>query len=152
MGREFEKIKFYFLNLKNKIKWFNRSSLIILRNHKFINQTLKYSTRDDDCLNIESISLTNNNVKEDKVVEQVVKISNSRFWFDESKMMLKSVNGIILIEYRDFNAYTLDYTEFNLAKKMLNLSNNHYFKLYKSGEELITIIVLDKVGNLFKFV
>ena len=147
MDREFEQIKSYFLNTANEfeIKWFNRSSFLILTNHKFLNKNLKYSN-EDNWLNVESISLMNDTSNDDRLENK-----SRSFSFDRNKASLKSKNGIILIEYRDSRSYTLDYTEFNLAKKVLNLSTDRYFTLYKNKQEVLSIIVLDRVGNLFKF-
>lgn len=149
MGTEFSLIKFYFLNESNEVdfKWFSRSAFLILSNHQFLNKNLKsLNLNDEYCFNIDS-----NSLKDDYKSGRLKLLKNQNFIFDQTKASLSSKNGVILIEYLNSTSHTLDHVEFNLPKKLINLSSNSYFKAYKSKDEDLNIIFLDTLGNIFKF-
>lgn len=72
------------------------------------------------------------------------------FSFDRTKASLSSKNGIVLVEYRDSNSYTIDYAEYNLPRKVICLASNRYFKKYKNKPDACHIVALDTLGNLLK--
>lgn len=144
MDREFEIIKFYFVNthfeLDLKFCW-SRSAFLMLMNHKFLNKRLKYLKNDEE-LSLEPLSLN------DAELTSLIKYNN--FDFNKEKGILNSKYGIILIEYRE-KSYTLGFIEYNLPKKSINLTNNPYFKSYKNETNALAILVVDCLGNIFKF-
>ena len=145
MDREFDFIKNYFINnfITNEFRYcWSRSAFLILSNHKFLNKNLKYM--DDDECETEQMNLIENN-------NNLIEYKN--FSFDKIKLNLISKNGIILIEYRDYNSYTIKFSEYNLPRKLVNLSNDQLFKMYKNKDEstINYIIFMDCCGNILKF-
>lgn len=150
-GREFEPIRDYFVNRAPAAdgRCFNRPSFLILSNHKHLKGKLKKL----DCADADNeLRLTLNAADcEESNGSEAVEDERKVFSFDRTKASLSSKNGIVLVEYRDSNSYTVDYAEYNLPKKVICLASDRYFKKYKNKPDACHIIVLDTLGNLLKF-
>ena len=148
-GREFEPIRDYFVNRAPVAdgRCFNRPSFVILSNHKHLKEKLKKL----DCADADELRLSAADCDESNGSE-AVEDEKKRFSFDRAKASLSSKNGIVLVEYRDSNSFTVDYAEFHLPKKVLCLASDRYFRKYKNKQQDAGhIIILDTLGNLLKF-
>ena len=150
-GHDFEPIKDYFANRTPTadMRCFNRPSFLILSNHKHLKSKLKKldcADAGDELRTLDAADCEESNGSE--FVEDERKL----FSFDKAKASLSSKNGIVLVEYRDSNSYTVDYAEYNLPRKVICLASNRYFIKYKNKQDACHIIVvLDTLGNLLKF-
>lgn len=145
-GFEFEPIRHYFVNATPvaEARGFNRPSFLILCNHRWLKDKLKML----DCSDADDAELRTLNAESSG--SETVGDERRLFSFDRTKASLSSKNGIVLVEYRDSNSYTIDYAEYNLPRKVICLASNRYFKKYKNKPDACHIVALDTLGNLLK--
>ena len=145
-GHEFAPIKDYFVNRTPEAgrPCFNRPSFLILSNHQHLNGKLKKRV----CADADELKTLN--ATEEWNGSGAAEEERKLFSFDRTKASLSSKNGMVLVEYRDSDSYTVDYAEYNLPKKVICLSKR-YFKKYKNKPDACQIVALDVLGNLVKF-